>query len=243
MSAATILTMADGREIDLLNVRAEDIKFAVLAEHLGKEKRFNGATPDIEYSVAQHMSLGSDAIVHAGGSELEAAAFLIHDCHEAMWKDDPTPKKVAIAERVAERCGVLASDILQVLSDIVDEHNAAIHAAAGLPWPLPQGLRAVVKRCDAMMFVTEWRDLMHDIPHPNWAPYSGIKPLSQRIDPLPWAQARAGWLLRANRLLPSLRAERKHQVITPPPDPNPPLLNRPSLAHDKPNREHAGTSE
>lgn len=209
MTAATILTMANGKGIDLLNVRAEDIDFPALAEHLAKEKRFNGATPDVEYSVAQHLCIGTDAIIRAGGTETEAAYFLLHDCQEGIWKDDPTPKKCAIAERVAQRCGVLASDILAVLAAIVDEHDAAIHQAAGLPWPMPEEIARIVKLYDAKMFVTEWRDLMGGIPHPNWTPYDGLQPLRQRIEPVRWwTEARAQWLTRANRLLPTLRTNR-----------------------------------
>lgn len=205
MTAATILTMANGKGIDLLDVRAEDIHFPTLAEHLAKEKRFNGATPDCEYSVAQHLCVGADAIEAAGGTETEAAYFLLHDCQEGIWKDDPTPKKRAIAERIAQRCGVLAEDILKVLADIVNEHDGAIHQAAGLPWPMPADILRIVKLYDAKMFVTEWRDLMHDIPHPHWAPYSGVRPLPETIQPYPWTTARTAWLLRACRLLPSLR--------------------------------------
>lgn len=206
MSAASILTLANGKGVDLLNVRAADIDFATLAEHLGKEKRFNGATPDVEYSVAQHLCIGTDAVLAQSGTETEAAYFLLHDCHEALWKDDPTPKKHAIAERIEEVCGVLAEEIIDVLAEIEREHNAAIHQAAGLPWPLPDITRRRIKAMDAIMFVTEWRDLMHDLPHPNWAPYSGIKPLKEKIDHVwTWAEARAGWMLRANRLLPAMR--------------------------------------
>lgn len=205
MSRDTILTMANGAGIDLLNVRPADIDFAVLAEHLGKEKRFNGATPDVEYSVAQHLSIGSDAMLAAGHSETEAAYFHIHDCPEAFWKDDPTPKKRAIAKRISERCGVTADSVLSVLKDIDREHERAVHRAAGLRWPLSASVERAVKRFDLIMFVTEWRDLMHGVAHPNWAPYRHIVPLKARIEPLPWAQARAGWLLRARRLLPALQ--------------------------------------
>jgi hypothetical protein len=45
MTAATILTLANGKGVDLLALKPEDIDFAALAEHLGKEARFNGATP------------------------------------------------------------------------------------------------------------------------------------------------------------------------------------------------------
>ena len=57
MSARTILTLANGKGADLLNLRPEDVDFAAFAEHLAKEKRFNGATPGLEYSVADHLVL------------------------------------------------------------------------------------------------------------------------------------------------------------------------------------------
>lgn len=208
MTAATILTLANGKGVDLDALKLEDIDFAAFAEHVAKEKRFNGATPDVEYSVAQHMCLGSDAILAAGGTETEAAYFHLHDLDEGIWKDDTTPKKVTIARRIAARCGVLADDILAVLDSIPADHDAVIHQAAGLPWPMPDEIRRIVKLYDAIMFVTEWRDLMHDAPHPHWAPYSGIKPLPKKIEPWPWAQARAGWMYRAQRLLPALRGGR-----------------------------------
>jgi len=208
MTAETILTMADGRGIDLLNVTADDICFATLAEHLAKEKRYNGATPGVEYSVAQHLCIGTAAILKQGGTEEEAAYFHLHDVQEGIWKDDPTPKKRAIAERIAQRCGILSEDIIEILDEIVNEHDAAIHQAAGLAWPMTPERARTVKMMDLIMFVTEWRDLMLDRPHPNWAPYSGLKPLEQKIEPWPWQQARNCWMAFAYELLPSLRKMR-----------------------------------
>ena len=205
MSPNTILTLSNGKGIDLLDPQPIDIDFNSLAEHLGKETRYNGATPDVQYSVAQHCYLGADAIIADGGSETEAAYFLLHDGPEAMLKDDTTPKKRALAEIAEQRFGILSGHIMSAFDLLTYRHDVAIHEAAGLPWPPHGMIQATVKRYDLIMFVTEWRDLMHDVPHPNWAPYSGIKPLQNRIDPLPWAQARAGWLLRAKRLLPALR--------------------------------------
>lgn len=203
MSTRTILTLSNGKGIDLLNPKADDIDFAAIAEHLGKETRYNGATPDVQYSVAQHSYLGADAILADGGSETEAAYFLLHDAHEATLKDDTTPKKQALAEIAQEQFGVLAGDILEAFSLLTYRHDDAIHRAAGLRWPASIDVQRIVKKYDLIMFVTEWRDLMHNVPHPHWAPYSGIRPLAQKIEPLPWAQARAGWLMRAKRLLPA----------------------------------------
>lgn len=205
MSASTILTMANLKGIDLLNVRAGDLHWPTLAEHLAKENRFNGATPDVTYCVAQHLCIGTDAIQNAGGTDYEAAEFLIHDVPEAFWKDDPTPKKQAIAGRIEARCGVTADSVLGVLKDIDREHEMAVHEAAGLPWPVPEEIHRVVKLYDAKMFVTEWRDLMKNAAHPNWSPYMGVEPLPMIIDPWPWSMARASLLMRFNKLLPALR--------------------------------------
>ena len=206
MSAATILTLCNGRGIDLLAPLASDIDFDSYAEQLAKEKRYNGATPGEEYSVAEHLCRGGDAILIRTADEILAAEFLIHDGPEGVLKDDTTPKKHAIAEMIERRCGVLAPKILECFAELTDIHDRAIHEAAGLAWPMPPHIAAEVKRMDLIMFVTEWRDLMGDRPHPNWAPYSGIQPLADRIVPWRWETAKRGLLDRWQRLLPALQA-------------------------------------
>ena len=215
MSAATILMMADGHGIDLLDIKAENICFVTLAEHLGKEKRYNGATPRTEYSVAQHCVLGADAILADGGTETESAYFLLHDAQEAVWKDDPTPKKRAIAERIQDRCGVTADRILDVLNGIVAEHDAAIHQAAGLPYPIPPEIEQIIHLYDKKMFVTEWQQLMHDWPHPNWSDYAGLDPINTKIKPWRWDYACNQWMSRAKKLLPLFRLGGTPNIIEP----------------------------
>lgn len=207
MSQQTILTLSNGKNLDLLNPRPEDIDFNVIAEHLGKEARFNGATPDAQYSVAQHSYLGADAILADGGRDIEAAYFLLHDAHEAILKDITTPLKQSLSEIAAAYYDIPADNVMSSFGILEQRADAAIFEAAGLKWPMPKDLRRTIKKYDLIMFVTEWRDLMFDVPHPHWAPYSGIKPLANEIQPLPWAQARAGWLMRAKRLLPSLKMQ------------------------------------
>jgi hypothetical protein len=51
------------------------------------------------------------------------------------------------------------------------------------------------------MFVTEWRDLMGNQPHPDWAKYSGIPPLTEVIKPLEWNVARGSFLAMCGALL------------------------------------------
>ena len=207
LSAQTILTLSNGKGVDLLNVTAADIDFAAIAEHLAKEKRFNGATPDVEYSVAQHCSIGSDAILAAGGTDSEAAYFLLHDAHEAFVKDLTTPLKRALDDISQEYYKTEPKTVFNAFHLLEAHADIAIHEAAGLPWPMPDDIKPVIKYFDKLMFVTEWRDLMHDITHPDPDAYAGLNPLPKLIQPENWAHARAGWLLRANKLLPNLRGK------------------------------------
>lgn len=204
--SGTILTLANGRGINLLGPKASDIDFAVIAEHLAKENRCNGATPGQVYSVGEHSVRGVRAIMAATGDEGLAAYFLIHDAPEAFLKDDTTPKKRAIGALAFEAFGVLASTITQAFDLLTDRFDAAIHEAAGLSWPPEEEMQAQIKYWDLTMFVTEWRDLMGNQAHPNWAPYADIEPLAQTIHPwLGWSAARNAFLSDCHRLLPALR--------------------------------------
>jgi 5'-deoxynucleotidase YfbR-like HD superfamily hydrolase len=202
MTAATILTLSNGKGIDLTAPRAEDIDFDVVAEHLAKENRYNGATRGFAYSVGQHSVVGSDAAFTDTGSRELAGYFLMHDCPEFALKDDTTPKKKAIAEIAQAEFGVLAEEILGTFALLTDRFDAAIHEAAGLAWPAPSSIRTAVKAYDEIMFVTEWRDLMRNTPHPNWDQYRNTHPLPDVIVPQHWTQAKAMFLDRCRRYLP-----------------------------------------
>lgn len=199
---STISTLSNGRGIDLTDPKPSDIDFSVIAEHLAKEKRYNGATPGIEYSVAQHCCIGADAIMLDTDNETLAAYFLLHDAPEAFLKDDTTPKKRALAEIAARNFGVLSQEIMEAFDMLTDRFDAAIHEAAGLPWPMPDTIRSAVKTYDLIMFVTEWRDLMAGCEHPNWAEYEGIEPLDHQIVPLCWQDARNIYFARGRAVLP-----------------------------------------
>lgn len=197
----TILTLANRTGINLLGPSPDDIDFAVIAEHLSKENRYNGATPDVVYSVAEHTARGVLAILEQTGDEQLARYFLCHDMPEAFLKDDTTPKKRAIAAIANEHFGVLASSITAAFDLLTDRFDTAIHARAGLAWPPSPEIAAGVKYWDLRMFVTEWRDLMGNQPHPDWAKYSGIPVLEETIVPLPWMEARGMFLGLCGRLL------------------------------------------
>lgn len=208
MSADTILTLANGRGVDLLNPKPADIDFIVMAEQLAKEPRYNGATPHCIFSVAQHVCLGVDAILRDSGDRELAAYFLLHDGHEHTLKDDTTPKKRAIAAIAAQRFGVLADQIMEAFALLTDRHDAAIHQAAGLAWPPSEWRQKQIKEYDLRAFVAEWRDLMPGVEHPNWAPYADIRPLSRSVWPLwNWQRARNEFYDRCLQLLPALQEQ------------------------------------
>lgn len=210
MSVRTMLKLANGSDIDLRAPTAADYAdFSWNAEHLAKEARFNGATPGIFYSVAQHMTIGATAILEETGDAEVAAYFALHDCPEAVLRDDTTPKKNALAEIAHERFGVLAEHIRAAYDELTDIHDRAIHEAAGLAWPTTNRIVAEVKIWDVRLFVTEWRDLMGNRPHPDWERYRDVMPLDRRIVPdASWQQSANTLLVLWQRLLPALRGGR-----------------------------------
>lgn len=197
MNPRTTLTMANGRGIDLLNPRAEDIDFAVIAEHLSKANRYCGATPDVSYSVAEHSVRCADAAFAYGCDPEDVAYCLCHDMHEAFLGDDTTPKKKAL-ESIARSFGVLAGTIEEAFGQLTDNLDAAIHEAAGLAWPPPARAQGIVKMVDRWLLATEWRDLMK-----CEAPYDfETRPLPDRIVPRGSYGARIDFLMQCYRLLP-----------------------------------------
>lgn len=214
MTAATILTMANGKGIDLTDPKPEDIDFAVIAEHLAKENRYNGATPRIKYTVAQHCVIGADQAFEDTGDALLAAYFLLHDGKEALIKDDTTPKKQALAAIALEHFGILAEEIIGTFYILEERADAAIHAAAGMPWPPTPSYRDAIKAYDLVMFVTEWRDLMRDIAHPNWEPYRDVDPLQKNIVPCGWQQAAKAYAARCRLYLPAFAKQHRATLVS-----------------------------
>ncbi|MGD9766798.1 MAG: hypothetical protein AB7U62_04065 [Pseudolabrys sp.] len=206
MSARTILTLANGKGANLVAPTAADIDFEVIAEHLAKVKRYNGATPDREYSVAEHTVRGCGAILADTGDKTLAAYFALHDAPEHALGDDTTPKKCAIAEIAEQKFGILSGAIMQAFQEQTDRFDAAIHEAAGLPWPMPPEIARAVKHYDLVMFVTEWRDLMPGFVHPAWDDYRDIAPLPSVIEPWTWPAAKLALWSSFRALLPALAA-------------------------------------
>ncbi len=205
MSKSTVLTLASGKGVDLLDPTADDIDFAVIAEHLAKVKRFNGATAGFEYSVAEHCVRGCDHILRDRADQVWAAYFLLHDAHEAFLGDDTTPKKRLIASIASQSFGALADHVMAAFELATYRFDKAIHDAAGLAFPPDAAMQASIKTTDKRMFVTEWRDLMGDREHPDPSPYDDLAPYKMPIDPWPWVKARDEYIQRCFVLLPKLK--------------------------------------
>lgn len=205
MNPRTILTLANGRNIDLLNPTADDYRdLNWAAEHLAKENRYNGATPGVCYSVAQHTCECVVTAYAQTGDEILAAYLSLHDVHEAVLKDDTTPKKRTFAALAEAKFGVLASQVMDAFDDLTNRHDAAIHEAAGLAWPPSPEMKRAIKHYDRIMLVTEWRDLMGGVPLPNAEAYADVAPLQRKIVPhAKWQSSAALLCLAWNKYLPA----------------------------------------
>src|SRR4051794_37560337 len=99
------------------------------------------------------------------------AAFLPHDAHEYAMGDIATPVAEALAARarqdVSDTCEILgfttyhsaqngaAIVVRNSIKRLKSAPDAAIYAAAGIPWSLDQQAAAVVNLYDARMLETE----------------------------------------------------------------------------------------
>lgn len=181
-----LIQTQSGRIFPLMNPAPGDVDWRDMAVSLGRLCRFNGHVSRF-YSVAQHSVLAARVMRQAVSSERERQtllaaadaqardgllalfrraetddgtannlilAALLHDGHEAYLGDITTPVAQALA-----RCA--GQDHIQGLKARID---AAIFAAAGLPWPLPAAQAQAVKAVDRIMLETEHRDLLLERP-------------------------------------------------------------------------------
>ena len=175
---------ATGGAFPLLNPKPEDVDFRDIAEGLAKACRFAGQIPTF-YTVAQH------SVIVAQMLPIEARPYgLIHDAHEAFLCDITTPVKAALT--------MLGGG--PAWNALVHGLDAAIHAAAGLQWPLPPAIAESVEHADRVAFATERRDIHPEAPL-LWeidlpAPRAAV------IKPWPWHRALDIYTDRLRRWLP-----------------------------------------
>lgn len=142
-----------------------------IAYSLSNQTRFAGHT-NPPMSVAEHCWRASYEA--APGHEKTAH---LHDGSEYLQVDVPTPFKVLLPQYM-----VLEAEVQQ-----------AIAIRFGIPYPFGDE----VSRVDAVLLVTEIRDLMGGTE--GWG-FDHIAPLPRRIVPMPRKLAEAMWLRRLDEL-------------------------------------------
>ncbi|WP_337996196.1 hypothetical protein [Oleispirillum naphthae] len=191
-----LLQMCSGRAWSLSDPEPAAIHWPDIAEQLAKVNRFVGATPGVTYSVAQHCCVVADMLPPA----LRPYG-LLHDAPEAFSGDIPTPYK-RLCAMIAAEYG--AGDVLAIAEDM---QARAIHAAAGLDYPLTVGFGGAIKHADLVALATEHRDMQVENAALWREPLPG--PLTTVIRPWPWPKAADEWLTRLYRWCPSAWA-REH---------------------------------
>jgi hypothetical protein len=148
------MQMASGRVVDLANLRATDIHWPDLVESLVKLPRFNGATPHVTYTTAQHCCLMYDR-----AEDKYKALALLSDFHAAFFGEISRSFIFMAAELSPS-----AADFIEAYRLARDEVTAAIYAAAGIreedDTDAFQDRVAYLRRLDKMLTASEQRDLM-----------------------------------------------------------------------------------
>ena len=164
-----------------------------VAEPLAKQARFNGQTPGIVYSVAQHCVVGADAMLVETGKPLLALAFLLHDAHEAFIGDITTPTKNALRHLAGDAPTARAFEA--AIADLKARIDQRLIAAVGLPI-LENVIRYEgVTDMDHRLCAAEFRLLMKG-PLPDAFANAAPVKLYGGLRPWPWPKAADEWMQR-----------------------------------------------
>lgn len=162
---------ASRKAFPLINPKVADIDFNVdIAGSLSRLARFTGDIRGGAYSVAQHCVMGADLIYDRLASPLRAAAFLLHDAHEAYIGDIATPAQDAInwhlqailedaglTEMICRNISGIAGPLLfkTAVRRLKSDLDETIYTAAGLEWPLRTEVAITVHEMDVLMLAAE----------------------------------------------------------------------------------------
>ncbi|MFC3693081.1 HD domain-containing protein [Chenggangzhangella methanolivorans] len=144
---------ADGGKWDLLAPDPATLRWRDLALRLARMPRFGGET---DWSLAEHMMLAA----RLAPPEARGHA-LLHDAHEGILGDWVTPVKSAL-----KRLG--GPPVRVALGELERRSAAAVHAAAGLPFPPPDAVARAVDEADRRALSTERRDLFSPAYCAGW---------------------------------------------------------------------------
>lgn len=210
----TWLQTASGKAFDLMAPTPEMVCFDIdVPEALARMPRFTGHIRQGPYSVAQHCVAGAAALLREGMVPGTALAFLLHDAHEAYIGDIATPIAQALVEwagRQASECegGALAAEqarlgMLEALFTLKRKADEAIHAAAGVRFPLEPWRKDAVQDADLRMLAAERRLFFGPSPRP-WPDRiekaSSIRLAGNETRVWPWPEAADAWRAMFNEL-------------------------------------------
>lgn len=202
----TWLQTASGRAFDLVKPDWRQVDFANdIPEALARIARFTGHVRSGPYSVAQHCVLGADAVFRDTGSKEAAAAFLLHDAHEAYIGDIATPIVGALEAIAREIDGPPAASLIRAcFRELKRRQDQAIFEAAGITAAARERQANLVHRYDIGMLVAERRDLLGRAPQPWHPAIEAAAPtrLAGRITCQVWPTAAAAYQDRLRRYLP-----------------------------------------
>jgi len=196
---------ASRRAFDLVDPRPELVDFNVdIPEQLARIARFTGAIRGGAYSVAQHCVLGADLAFDQTHNEEFAAAFLLHDAHEAYLGDLATPAAQALAAVAFDQTGD-GTPVSGAIRELKRRLDAAIHARAGIRFPLSPHVSQFIKEWDRRMLVTERNHLLGGPTRPWHEDFESAEPLPVRgaIKILPWPAAADAYRARFARWCPA----------------------------------------
>lgn len=181
-----------GNWLDLVNPDPAHINFRHVAIVLSRVCRFAGHTERGPYMVAQHCVEGARAILRDGHGRDAAAAFLLHDAHEAYIGDMATPLVAALASLAARSSGRhnvtpghASSIVKHAIEELKHDLDTAIFMAAGLHYPGPY--RDVVKLYDLRMLRTERDARLAPPPAPWMDAVENAVPV-EGCDLYPWSE-------------------------------------------------------
>ncbi|MBS7699193.1 MULTISPECIES: hypothetical protein [unclassified Chelatococcus] len=203
------LQTASGRAFDLINPTAEMVDFRYdVPDALARIARFNGHVPVGPYSVAQHCCIGADAILDETGRPDLAAAFLLHDAHEAYIGDITTPVARALAHLATGEHAVdgHAQAVRKSIERLKMRLDRAIFEAAGLHWPLLGQADLLIKSMDMRMLEAERRQLLAPPPAPWGIECEPPRLRRGALTIWPWIRAADEWRARFTRLCPAALA-------------------------------------
>jgi len=178
-----------GRRVDLPLPQSGQVHIHDVAHHLSRMPRFAGATR-MPWSVAAHSLHVCSLAKQSGAAPAVALGALLHDAHEFLLGDIPSPVKALVAGYSTG-----PDNPLQRLENMLQYATLTQLSGAAAYYNNAQ----VIKHWDLVSLATERRDLLHPMAQADaWDSLDGIEPdtdprnvplhhVSKRHSPDGWA--------------------------------------------------------